>query len=202
MFGKKKLGGIIGYLGLEDFWYSLTEEEQKILTPEEYPSPVIGDFSNPYSTPLGYLGIDLLWPIAAHDYVLADKMIQYGQKYYATASVLDKHFFLNNAADCYYMQRDTRSDALELCEKYCLMDIELYEKYGQQMSLEWKSKHTGGAVFNGRINSYKRLAILYEKANKYEEAIKICQSAISHGQDDDTKGGFQGRINKLSKKIK
>ena len=202
MFSRnKKLGGIIGYLGLDDFWNSLTSEEQRILTPDGYPSPIEGDFSNPYSTPLGYFGIDLLWAVAAHDYVLADKMIEYGHQYYSSGNILDKHFFLNNAAECYYKQRDIRDDALDLCEKYCLMDIELFEKNKKQMMLEWQSRPTGGE-FNCRIVSYKRLAILYEKANRYDDAIRICESAITFQQSDGTKSGFKGRLVKLRNKSK
>lgn len=33
-----------------------------------------------------------------------------------------------------------------------------------------------------------------------EEAIKICQLAINYGLKDDTKGGFEGRIDRLKKK--
>ena len=202
MFGKKKkLGGIIGFLNLEEFWYSLTDEEKKILSPEGYDSPIRGDFSNPYVSPLGYLGMDMLWAIAAHNYVLADKMINYGEKFVNSAKLVDKHFFYNNAAECYYKQRDIRNDALDLCEKYCLLDIKCYEQGHDQISKEWKDMPTGGGDFNGRIESYKRLAILYEKSNRYKEAIEICESALRFNQDDGTKGGYNGRIEKLRKKL-
>lgn len=201
MFGKKKkLGGMIGFLNLEDFWYSLTDEEQRILTPDGYPSPIEGEFSNPYCQPLGYFGMDMLWAIAAHNYVLADKMIHYGEQFVDSARLIDKHFFYLHAAECYYKQRDIRNDAYDLCEKYCLLDIALYEQFHDQMSEEWKSMQTRGGDFDGRIESYKRLAILYEKTNRYSDAIKICESALKFNQEDGTKGGFKARIEKLRKK--
>ncbi len=198
---RKKLGGIIGFLNLEDFWYSLTETEQEILTHQGEITPILGNFSNPYVEPLGYLGMEIPWAIAAHDYVLADKLIHYGEQFLGSAKVIDKHFFFTNAAECYYRQRDIRNDALGLCERYCLLDIALFEQYHQQMSDEWKSMPTGGGNFNGRIESYKRLAILYEKANRYLEAIDICESALKFNQEDRTKGGFKGRIDRLRKKL-
>ena len=52
-----------------------------------------------------------------------------------------------------------------------------------------------------RFPSFKTLAIIYEKEKDYDNAIKICQLAIDEGQGNDrTKGGMNGRIEKLKKK--
>lgn len=51
------------------------------------------------------------------------------------------------------------------------------------------------------IPAYKRLAMLYEKRRNYEEAIFVCQEAISKGiTGDGTKGGMEGRIERLKGK--
>ena len=49
---------------------------------------------------------------------------------------------------------------------------------------------------------FKTLAIIYEKEGKYAEAISICRYAQAYGFENDyTKGGMTGRINKLTKKL-
>ena len=49
---------------------------------------------------------------------------------------------------------------------------------------------------------FKRLAILYEKEGNIHQAITVCHHALSFGfSDDGTKGGIQGRLDKLMKKV-
>lgn len=49
--------------------------------------------------------------------------------------------------------------------------------------------------------TFKQLAIIYEKEGDYENAIKICEYAIAEGfENDKTKGGMTGRLEKLRKK--
>ena len=48
---------------------------------------------------------------------------------------------------------------------------------------------------------FKRLAIIYEKEGDFEKAINTCVLALSFNLDDDgTKGGIIGRIERLKKK--
>ena len=50
--------------------------------------------------------------------------------------------------------------------------------------------------------SFVRLAIIYEQRKEYEEAIRVCRTAIRLGYDDDgTEGRFPGRIARLANKI-
>lgn len=55
----------------------------------------------------------------------------------------------------------------------------------------WTDIRGGGQV---------QLTIIYEKDEKLQEAIDVCNFAIKHGLMDGTKGGFEGRIKKLEKK--
>lgn len=51
------------------------------------------------------------------------------------------------------------------------------------------------------FDTFKRLAIIYEKQGKYDEAIAVCQQAIKHGiKEDGTEGGMVGRIAKLKRR--
>ena len=108
--------------------------------------------------------------------------------------MVDKHFYLMSAADCYYKQRDSREDALALAEKYHLMDVKLFPQYKGLLV-----KDMGGIL--PRIPSFQQLAIMYEKAGRYQDAIDICKLAMDYGLTDTTKSGYAGRLEKLQKKL-
>ena len=53
-----------------------------------------------------------------------------------------------------------------------------------------------------RYPAFKYLAMLFEKRGEYRAAISTCEVAIAKGHEDDgTKGGMQGRIERLRKKV-
>ena len=199
---RNKIEGMIGYLGLEDFWMSLSFEQSQAmirysrsgLGASAENSPNEGKISYSSAKPLSYLGCFIGWAVADHNYELAEKIILYCNKIYEKATPVEKHFYLMSAADCYYKQRDIRNGALDLAEKYDLIDIALFPKYKAPLM-----KEMGGLL--PRIPSFQQLAILYEKAGKYREAIDICKQAIDYGLTDKTKGGYPGRIEKLQKKL-
>jgi hypothetical protein len=51
-----------------------------------------------------------------------------------------------------------------------------------------------------RVESFKMMAIAMGEEERFEEAIKVCETAISLGLEDGTKTGFEGRITRLKKK--
>lgn len=65
--------------------------------------------------------------------------------------------------------------------------VELLKKEGLELPLS--------------VPAYKRLAMVYEKQARYEEAISICAEAIRMGAvDDGTKGRMRGRLARLIRK--
>ena len=51
------------------------------------------------------------------------------------------------------------------------------------------------------VTPFKRLSIMYEKEGDLQTAMLFCDYALSLGYNDDgTKGGMQGRLDKLKKK--
>jgi len=103
-------------------------------------------------------------------------------------SATSTHFTYNELIDVYYKQRDDRDDAIEKCIEYCKKDIEIAEEFVAEF----------GEV--PRIPSFKRLAIIYERQSRYEEALAVCDQALDIGTTDGTKGGFEGRKERLRKK--
>lgn len=138
-------------------------------------------------------------------------------------NIVDLHYIYIHLIELYYRQRHTDASALDKCIEYCEKDIDLFPKFKEAYINEYlcQIRHVQSfyekdseeyrnyeiKAINCRpiipnIPSFKRLAIIYEKQEKYEEAIKICDLAISFKLSDDTKGGFEGRRDRLLKKIK
>jgi hypothetical protein len=51
-----------------------------------------------------------------------------------------------------------------------------------------------------RVSTFQYYSTLLSELEEYDEAIKTCEMAISFGLDDGTKGGYNGRIEKINKK--
>jgi tetratricopeptide (TPR) repeat protein len=49
---------------------------------------------------------------------------------------------------------------------------------------------------------YKRLCLMYERSGHYKDAIKFCEDAIKKGLSDGTKGGFEGRLRRILKRMR
>ena len=202
-FRSKKVGGILGYLGLDAFWLDLTDEQRASMTKyyrsclgaDGTGSPAEGPVERSSATPLNYLGNFISWAVTDKQYDLADVIVKHCDKIYPAASLVDQHYYLLNAAQGYYRQKKTRPEAIALAEKYALMDVELFPKYKEPLM-----KKMDG--FMPKIPAFTQLAIIYEQTNRYQEAIDICKKAIQYGLHDEGYGGYQGRIEKLQKKMK
>lgn len=107
----------------------------------------------------------------------------------------DRHFVYNSLIELYYKQRDDRDDAIENCIKYCKEDI---DRIGEFLD-EWGDGP--GNPEAPRIPAFRRLAIIYERRGEYQEAIAVCERALDFGLSDGTKGGFEGRLERIMKKM-
>lgn len=104
---------------------------------------------------------------------------------------IDLHFAHAGMIEFTYRNRETH---LERCIEFCQKDIELYPK----LRAEWARKNPQYPSVGA--SSFQRLAIICEKQGNIDDAIKICELAISYNLKDSTKGGFQSRLSKLQKK--
>lgn len=100
----------------------------------------------------------------------------------------------SNVMDCNGPQM---AQVIALCQK----DIALLSQYRE--ALEKYSPNYDGAL--SEINyweSYKRLAIIYEKQGKLQKAIDVCWEAINNGiTNDGNSSGFVGRAARLTRKL-
>jgi len=197
---RNKPKGLLAYLELDEWFLSLTSEERAKVRkyystgfntdPKHLDS---GDTSFCSITQQGFLGDIGHNALAQKDYAFAETILLKALQS-RDDNVIDRHFVYNSLIELYYKQRESSPDAIEKCIKYCLEDIGILEEFIGA----WKKKYSGDIP---RIPSVERLAIIYEKQGKFEEAINICEMALRLGLRDSTKGGFEGRKARLQKKL-
>ena len=98
-----------------------------------------------------------------------------------------RHFELIPLIQEFYSSGD-----YDVCEEYCLEDINIYPAYIEEMQSRGDAKYLPRSFV-----SFETLCKIYQKQGRYDEAIKICDIAIGHGIGDGTKGGFEGRKKRL-----
>jgi tetratricopeptide (TPR) repeat protein len=52
-----------------------------------------------------------------------------------------------------------------------------------------------------RVPTFQYLATVYTEDGEYEKAMEVCEKAIAFGLNDGTKGGYEGRIERIKKKM-
>ena len=158
-----------------------------------HPSPIVGKIDWSTDTKLNYLARKILWATSEHNFSIRNKIFQYAEKYcYDTGGLVDKHFYLQIVAESFYKERETNPNAIDICIECCKRDIDLFPRYRKALEREMSVLP--------RITTFQRLAIIYEKQGQIDEAIKICKKALKYKLRESTKGGYEGRIEKLEKK--
>ena len=107
--------------------------------------------------------------------------------------IVYQHLTLNGLVKLYFKMRDKWDGAYDKCLYYCHEDLKV-------IFSDAFIKEEGRSGLP-HCPSIERLEIDYEKKGQFGEAIALCEKAISLGFSDSTKGGFQGRIDKLRKKM-
>jgi hypothetical protein len=222
--------GLIKYHGLIPFWTSLNQSERHKcmenydntgITANNNVGLIKGNInfsSQSKSTLLGIIAANLL---QAKEYELSEKVLSESERHINNA--VELHFHYNDWIDLAYKQRENPY-FLNLCIEYCKKDIEIFPKLREswvekeikeikEYQKRFKNysfaddyeQRIRDAVKRGidiRIPSFERLAIIYEKQAKFQEAAKICELAISYNLEDSKKNGFEDRFEKLNKKLK
>lgn len=130
--------------------------------------------------------------------------------------LVQRHFIYISIQDFYYKYRDLDDRYLSLCIDYCQRDIEslheMEEQYIQkEINIARRRAVTLGNEFThqqeveirttgfiGRIPAFGRLVIIFEKQKKYEQAVEICDIAISFKHEAEE---YKKRKEKLQKKM-
>ena len=109
------------------------------------------------------------YAISSKQYDLAKRLLALSEA--RATNEVDLHFCYNWWIKLLYMQRE-KKECLMKCIEYCKKDIYLWETVSCD------------PFFKGHetvVPSFTQLAIIYEKAGNYSEAIKINERALSYG---------------------
>lgn len=183
-------------LGLNNLWDKFDMEEKEFIY-DSYLS-VEMDILNHYfldSSQLHFIWNIIMWFQSKRKDEATQKIINYVNDYNIydkSNDIEDKHFYLIQVIQYYYHPRSPEIYNPLLAKKYAYEDIELFTKNVNIFK-------SAGTI--ARNPSFKILALILEKEKDYKEAIRICELALKYKQDDGTKNGFKGRIEKLNKKL-
>jgi len=173
----ENIESVIDKCGLKEWWNEeFSEKEREIIadntgTLRISSTSIPGMLSNIVKkSDFGYNSIKENRNIIQKFYEKSDQLFENSE------DIIDRHFFYNDSIRFYYFDRENKESmkkAIEACRKQ--IDIapsaaEIFKKLHGPMP-----EHTG----------YKQLAIILDKQNKYDEAIKICKQAESEGWSGD-----------------
>lgn len=193
---KHSYNGYIGIHGLENLWESMSKNEQKIFkevyTAAEFePRKLLhGEIISNVSTG-DFLLILAGWAIGLKYFDFAEKLLLFAES--VTADPVTMHFIFNHLIEIFYRKRDEDPYALKLAIDYCEKDITLFPVYSKVFLSENASIP--------RCLAFQQLAIIYEKQGRLLDAIQVCNIALQNNLHDTTKGGFNGRLLRLQKKL-
>ena len=119
----------------------------------------------------------------------AEYMIQTLEK---TDDPILRNMLLGQIVAEYYRQR---SDADSKAEFYRYAQMHVEEIPGVLDALE-----ANGQERPDSIETMKMIAIAMEQDGRLDEAVEICEKALSFGLQNGTKTGFEGRISRINRK--
>lgn len=103
-------------------------------------------------------------------------------KYYKLLESIEKDWSI------LYNMKDYTGEFAKRVETNCIVNLEEYEKM-RMIDKKYNEKTPNN------VPALKRLAMLYEKQGRYEEAIAVCKKAWSYGMDE------RARMIRMIKKV-
>ncbi|HBC89443.1 MAG TPA: hypothetical protein DCZ94_21100 [Lentisphaeria bacterium] len=108
--------------------------------------------------------------------------------------VLDVHFHYQSEIEIYYKDRDSSQGSLEKAITACEQQIAI----SREVASAWKKEYKDSLP---RHKGFEQLAIIREKQNNYEEAIRVCEQAMKQGWDGDWKKRIQRCRKRMAKSL-
>lgn len=107
-------------------------------------------------------------------------------------NLIDRHYLLQSIVGAAYKLRKKEAYR-KLCVEYSEMHLQEFP------SIIPALKQDSGGILP-RVTTFQNYATLLTENGEYEQAIKICEQAMKFGLHDNTKTGFEGRIERIKKK--
>lgn len=108
-------------------------------------------------------------------------------------NLVDRHFLLMSLVDQSYRHRKDDPELEKLCAEISEQHIQEFPEIKPALA-----KSLGGIL--PRVTTFQKYSTLLTEQNSFDRAVEVCEVAISHGLHDGTKGGFEGRIERIKRK--
>ncbi len=192
--------GLLGYLGLTDWFNSLDDSERnKIMKYYGVDKDELFEVELLYS---GETREGFVAKIARG--ALYHKDLEFALNYLEMINpdqwpVDDTHFFYQSLIPLFYRLRDKDKRALDMTIYYCKKNIELIKEHKEELLDCFSSIPNFGKQFPA-IDCFRYLAIIYQNDGKIDKAIEVCQDAISLGVNVDSQNvSYRSRLDRLIK---
>ena len=183
--GRKRVGGEIGYFGLQKWWSEQFSADERQYIIEKYSgidpeacSLVEGEILGGSQSVVSFLGGLAGWFKKDTERHLAYKILERGEELIsADTDVLDIHFFCQAKIEVLYRDR-SQPGCLERAIAASHQQIEITPQTSARFREENPSllpTHRG----------YEQLAIILEKQKDYQGAIAMCEQAADQGWGGD-----------------
>lgn len=108
---------------------------------------------------------------------------------------VDRHFYLLRLVDETYSRRHNTKRMRQLCEQVCQQHVREFPRIAKAL-LDEDAKYSKNPSLP-HVTTFQHLATLLTEKGDYSGAIRVCRRAISFGLWDGTKGGYEGRIERI-----
>lgn len=105
---------------------------------------------------------------------------------------IDRHFLLQSIVNATYKQRKTEKYR-QLCIEYSDLHLKEFPDIAPALKQDM-----GGSL--PLITTFLNYATVLTENGEFDIAISICNKAIKYGLHDNTKSGYEGRIERIKKK--
>ena len=106
---------------------------------------------------------------------------------------IDRHYLLLNTVEQAYKQRKANPDMRALCIRVSKVHIQEFGELSRALQ-----KSTNGLL--PRVPTFQYYATVLVEAGEFDQAIDVCQMALSFNLGDGTQSGFKGRIERIKNK--
>ena len=111
---------------------------------------------------------------------------------HSKAKLVDRHFLLMTVVEeTYRLRADPRM--AEKCLEVAQIHVEEFPEIARALKREF-----GGDL--PRVSTFQHYATLLTERGEFDQAIQVCESAISFDLHDGTRSGYEGRIDRIRKR--
>jgi len=106
---------------------------------------------------------------------------------------IDRHYLLLNIVEQAYKQRRSNPSMRDLCLHVSKIHLQEFDELSVALQ-----KSTNGLL--PRVPTFQYYATMLVEAGEFDQAIDVCQMALSFDLGDGTQSGFKGRIERIKNK--